>query len=64
MQNSINRIQEESANDDNEHLIQCRILQEYSCAEIAKRLIKKDGTVRMLQYWAIKEFAKSLNELT
>lgn len=48
---------------DQQQVIQYRILQGYSCAETAKLLNKKEGTVRVLQFRAMKELTKILKEL-
>ena len=44
-------------------VITLRILKGYSCAETAKIMNKKEGTIRVIQYRAIKRLAQILKDL-
>jgi len=53
----------ESLNQEQQTVITLRIIKGYTCAETAKIMKKKEGTIRVLQYRAIKRLALILEDL-
>lgn len=52
-----------SLNQEQQAVITLRIIKGYSCAETAKIMHKKEGTIRVLQYRAVKRLAQILEDL-
>jgi len=57
IENALNRLSE-----DQRTVIELRIIKGYSVAETASIMNKKEGTIRVIQYRALKELASIINE--
>lgn len=58
LENALSRLSEEQ-----QKVIELRIVQGYSAAETGRLLNKKEGTVRVIQYRALQELAAILGEI-
>lgn len=58
LENALSRLSEEQ-----QKVIELRIVQGYSAAETGRLMNKKEGTVRVIQYRALQELAAILGEI-